>query len=84
MLTNSDTNRLSLTSLDHSADLGAPQSDPKSVRLLLTPCEAAHALAVSQRTLWSFTHRGKLRCVRLGRSVRYSLDDLRTFVEAQR
>jgi hypothetical protein len=41
--------------------------------LLLTPREAARALAISERKLWSMTQpRGPIPCVRFDRSVRYS------------
>lgn len=52
--------------------------------LLLTSPEAAKALAVSPRTLWSLTQSGAIPCVRIGRAVRYSPDDLRAWVEAQK
>ena len=49
-------------------------------QLLLSAREAAEALAISERTLWSLTKRGEVRCVRIGRSVRYSPDDLADFI----
>lgn len=49
---------------------------------LLTAREAAAWLHVSDRTLWSLTQAGTVRCVRLGRSVRYDLADLRAAAEA--
>jgi hypothetical protein len=53
-----------------------------TTRLLLTPREAAAALAVCEKTLWSITQpRGDLRAVRIGRAVRYDMADLRTFIE---
>lgn len=53
--------------------------------LLLTAREAARALAVSERTLWQLTSDGQLPAARLGkRSVRYSLSDLREFIERQK
>jgi excisionase family DNA binding protein len=48
--------------------------------LLLKPGEAATLLAVSQRTLWSLTREGTIPCVRLGRSVRYSVETLRAVI----
>ena len=55
------------------------------VTLLLTPPEAAKALAISERTLWGLTTpRGPIPCVRINRSVRYSGDDLRDFIDAQK
>lgn len=53
--------------------------------LLLTPRDAAKLLAVSSRTLWSLTiPRGRLRSVRIGRSVRYDVRDLETWIEKQK
>jgi excisionase family DNA binding protein len=56
-----------------------------TTKLLLTVREAAEALSVSERTLWALTApRGPIRSVRLGRSVRYSADSLRDWIESQR
>lgn len=52
--------------------------------LLLTPAEAAKALAISTRSLWAFTAAGEINAIRLGRSVRYSVEDLRQFVEGRK
>jgi excisionase family DNA binding protein len=52
--------------------------------LLLTAQEAAKALAVSPRTLWSLTKNGAIPCVRIGRSVRYMLADLQAWAESQK
>jgi excisionase family DNA binding protein len=57
--------------------------NPADSRLLLTAKQAAAALAVSERTLWGLTNRGAIRCVRIGRAVRYSADSLRAWVDAQ-
>ena len=43
--------------------------------LLLTPCDAARALAISPRKLWAMRASGEIPFVRLGRSVRYHPDD---------
>ena len=48
---------------------------------LLTPKEAAAALGISPRKLWSLTASGDVQCVRIGRSVRYGAADLADFVE---
>ena len=59
-----------------------PEASPP--RLLLTSREAAAALSVSARTLWSLTYpRGPIPAVRIGRSIRYLTDSLRAFCEAQ-
>jgi excisionase family DNA binding protein len=61
-----------------------PQQTTDQEVLLLTPREAARALAISERSLWGLTQRGLLACVRLGRSVRYDLADLRAFITTQK
>ena len=48
--------------------------------VLLAPRDAARTLAISERTLWTLTHRGDISAVRIGRAVRYDLADLRQFV----
>jgi hypothetical protein len=53
-------------------------------RLLLNAREAAHSLAISPRKLWELTKLGRITCVRVDRSVRYYVDDLRKFIEQQR
>ena len=50
--------------------------------LLMTTREAARALSISERTLWSLTQRGEIPCVRLGRLVRYDRNDLVAAIEA--
>ena len=49
---------------------------------LMKPREAAEALGISEKTLWSRTApRGPIPVVRLGRSVRYSVDALRRWID---
>ena len=50
-------------------------------RLLLTSREAAESLGICERTLYGLTRRGELRAVKIGRSVRYSMDDLKTWIK---
>jgi len=52
-----------------------------SERLLLTPTKAAQALSVCERTLYALTKAGELPAVRIGRAVRYSVDDLKAWIE---
>ena len=62
----------------------SPTADAGRDKLLITPREAAETLSVCEKTLWSLTApRGPIRCVRLGRSVRYSVDALREFIAGQ-
>jgi len=55
-----------------------------STNPLLRANEAAKVLAISPRTLWSMTHRGEIPHVRLGRSVRYTVDDVKAFIESRK
>lgn len=52
----------------------------KSPTLLWRPAEAAKALAVSERLLWSLTRAGRVPSVRIGRLVRYDPMALREWV----
>lgn len=52
--------------------------------LLMTTKQAAQALALSERTLWSLTDSGELPCIKMARAVRYSLDDLRAWIARNR
>jgi len=55
----------------------------RPLRLLLTPRESAAALGLCEKTLWSLTDpRGPIRCVRIGRAVRYDPADLSAWVES--
>lgn len=53
-------------------------------RLLLTPKEAAQAMTISPRTLWTLTNSGQILHVRIGRSVRYDVADLRRWIERRK
>jgi len=48
--------------------------------LLLTVRETAAALALCEKSVWALTRDGKLPVVRIGRAVRYSRDDILTFI----
>lgn len=52
--------------------------------LLLTPKQAAEALAISPRKLWGMTASGEIPHVRLGRCKRYAIADLEDFIELQK
>ena len=51
------------------------------VRLLWTPAEAAAALRISPRLLWSRTKLGEIPCVRIGKAVRYSPTALQATID---
>lgn len=53
-------------------------------RLLLTPREAAEALRISERKLWGLTASGQIPCLRIGRSVRYDINDLREWIDERK
>jgi excisionase family DNA binding protein len=48
---------------------------------LLTIREAAAHLAISDRSLWTIMQQGHIRCVRIGRSLRFDPADLRRYIE---
>ncbi len=52
-----------------------------SEQMLLKPSEAAKALALSPRKLWSLTASGEIDCLRSGKAVRYDPADLRAWIE---
>ncbi|MFV2070698.1 MAG: helix-turn-helix domain-containing protein [Pirellulales bacterium] len=58
-------------------------TSPKSV-LLLTARQAAEALAVSPRKLWTMTANREIPHIRLGRCVRYPVDDLQRWIKDQK
>ena len=58
-------------------------STPPNLALLLKPNEAAQSLAISPRKLWSLTASGEIPHVRIGRSVRYAIDDVKDWIKAQ-
>ena len=55
------------------------ESEPE--RLLITVREAVRILSISPRKLWDLTISGEIPCVRIGRSVRYPVADLKAWVE---
>ena len=54
---------------------------PTRPALLLTPEQAAKALAISPRKLWGLKASGSVKYVRCGRLIRYDIDDLRVWIE---
>ena len=51
---------------------------------LLTPKETAALLAISERKLWSMTNQNEIPHIRIGKSVRYAVSDLETWIETKR
>lgn len=55
--------------------------------LLLTPDEAAVALRISTKTLWTLTQAGEIPAIKVGpakKLVRYDPEDLRRWIEQQK
>jgi predicted DNA-binding transcriptional regulator AlpA len=52
--------------------------------ILLKPADAAKALAISPRKLWSLTVGREIPSVRIGKAVRYDPADLRAWIERQK
>jgi excisionase family DNA binding protein len=52
--------------------------------MLLNSRQAAKALGVCERTLYSLTKSGQLHPVHIGRAVRYDRQDLREFIDRQK
>ena len=57
-------------SSDHSAE----------PRLALRPKDAAKALGIGERLLWSKTKSGEIPCARIGRRVVYPVEGLRSYL----
>ena len=53
-------------------------------QFLLNSREAAKFLAISERSLWQFVKDGLITCVRMKRSVRFDIGDLKTFANQQK
>ncbi|MBN1359728.1 MAG: helix-turn-helix domain-containing protein [Sedimentisphaerales bacterium] len=49
--------------------------------LLLSPRDAARALSVCGKTLYNLREAGEIRAVRIGRAVRYSVEELQAWIE---
>lgn len=55
-----------------------PNGDPP--RLALRPKDAARALGIGERLLWSLTNQGSIPHVKLGRAILYPTDQLRAWL----
>jgi len=53
------------------------QKDGQAIQLLLTARDAAKALSVCEKTLWTLTQKREIPVIRMGRAVRYPVDGLR-------
>lgn len=57
---------------------------PQTERLLVSVNDAAAMLSLSRRTVQSLQAAGELRPIRVGKLVRFAVDDLRAWVESKR
>ncbi len=65
--------------------LGSTRETPPDGGILVGVREAARLLSVGQRTLWTQTApRGPIPVVRIGKAVRYAVDDLQTWIKKAR
>ena len=46
--------------------------------------QAAQMLGISTRTLWDYRKSGEIPVIKIGRLLRFSVDDLRRFIESKR
>ena len=58
-------------------------ADGHPPRLALRPKDAAKALGIGERLLWSLTNRGEIPHARLGRAVVYPVDELQRYLAEQ-
>ena len=71
--------------LDTNTSLVTPTKELKAAPCrLLTTKQAAAFFQVSERYLWNITETGGLNCVRMGRSVRYKMEDLEQYIDGLR
>ena len=61
---------------DTNAEIAVP-------RLALRPKDAAIALGISERLLWTLTKAGEIPHVRLGRAMIYPVDSLRAYLASR-
>lgn len=60
------------------------KQDRQQVRLLLSPKEAAQALAISERTLWDLRKNGEIPSITVGKkSIRYPVAGLERYIAEQ-
>lgn len=55
-----------------------------AIRILLDLKETARALKLSDRTVWTLANTGQLKSIRIGRSRRFDLADVRDFIERKK
>lgn len=51
--------------------------------LAMRPREAAKAIGVSERTLWTWTHNNEIPHIRMGKAILYPINGLRKWLESK-
>jgi excisionase family DNA binding protein len=69
--------------MEHGRSVVEPTPACEQRNLLAKASEAATILRIRDRTLWKLTQRGKIECVRIDRSVRYSSAYLEEWVRSK-
>lgn len=64
------------------SELNSTRDDAQS-KLGLRPREAAKAIGISERSLWTLTKAGRVPHLRIGRSLIYPLEQLRKWLADQ-
>jgi excisionase family DNA binding protein len=79
---NSIKNHILMLTLTAAVDRGQQPTEPPE--LVDERYAAREILKVSERTLWTLREQGAIPHIRIGHSVRYNLDDLRRWIEANK
>ena len=58
-------------------------NQPTAGKLAYKPAEAAELLSISERSLWCLQNEGRIRAIKIGRSVRYPLSELERFLATE-
>ncbi len=65
-----------------------PATKPENIvfptELLWTIRQAAKSLGICEKTLWTLTQTKEIRCIRIGRVVRYDPADLREWINRKK
>jgi len=54
------------------------------MKKLVNSKDAAQYLCICERKLWELSKCGRIQTVKIGRAVRYDIDDLDAFIEQQK
>ncbi len=66
-----------------TVSLTQPGDSGKLPRLAMRPREAAEALGIGERLLWSLTNRGEIPHLRLGKAILYPIETLQAWLDHQ-